>query len=746
MRQFTDRLNRRTIWLAILVIVLIVWGLTDVRHRARTDPHHLSAHRTDFTVYTAAGAAMFDGRDPYTVSNPRGWHYLYPPLFAILVAPLSGLDSQWQAVIWYAISLLMLWGCYTESRRIWRWLCSPNTPHAAAKNFAANDAPQFRNSPSLPAYIFWLAGATVLLPALNCLQRGQVGILLTYLLLLGFRCVLTSRSIWSALAAGIVLALPVAIKVIPALPVGILCLQLLAAAGLHHWRGPSTKRAIGVSFGTVVGLLLYLLVIPSLAIGPSTNAKHLNTWVTKITNMLLNEEGKTDDIDFSVHTKRNPSLTNAVYRLGNWAAHVFAGTQDDQLIDAVATRDATMPMDNPWAERTLQLLQLGLLALLLRAGWAAARRDDALATAAVFSLACLLMSAISPVFRGHYYVLWLPAAWLLPLYCWHLNRTQLATSLAVAACALTWTHYLLLEWAGRVGVLGLGTTLWYVVATVSVLYPARKQSRSLESKARPRLYSVDHDLTVLIPAFNEEDRLRATLHRLRCFFDLTAIDYRVLVIDDGSQDSTATMTQNCGPRFNTLRLPVNQGKGAAVREGILAATGAIVAFTDADLPYDLRNIVEGYELIRHGECEAAFGARNLFGATVATSRRFSRRVASACFSRITKSLISSIVTDTQCGLKLFSRSAARAIFSRSTLDGFAFDTEVVYLTHRLNIPFRRIPVSLVNDHSSTVSLLRHVLPMLVDVVKVRYRHRKLIASTAENEVSVSIEPTARLAA
>ncbi|HZZ27482.1 MAG TPA: glycosyltransferase family 87 protein [Pirellulales bacterium] len=459
------RLNRRAVWWAILGVALVVWGLTDVRWRAQIDAHNLGNHRSDFTVYTVAGAAMFDGRDPYAVTNPRGWHYLYPPLFAILVAPLSGLNSQWQAVIWYAISLFTLWGCYVECRRIWKWLSATN-PSSAVENIRGKkDVLPSGDSSTLPAYFFWLAGATVVLPVLNCLQRGQVGILLAYLLLWGFRCVVSSRTWKSAVAAGIILALPVVVKVIPALPVGILCLQLLATAALHRWASDWIQRAVGVLLGTTVGMALFLLVIPSLAIGPAANIKHLNTFVN---NVLLDDGGKLDD-DFSVHSKRNQSLTNAVYRLGNWTAHVFGGAPNDQLIDAFATRDAAMPMDSRWAVWTLRLLQISFLALLLAAGWVAARYNDALGTAVVFSLACLLMSALSPVFRGHYYVMWLPAAWLLSLYSWRNQHTHLAISLAVAACALTWTHYLLLEWAGRVGVLGLGATAWYVVATISVL-------------------------------------------------------------------------------------------------------------------------------------------------------------------------------------------------------------------------------------------------------------------------------------
>jgi hypothetical protein len=107
----------RWVWI-IVVAILLVWGFTDVRRRADLDPHNIRAHRTDFTIYTEAGAAFFVGRDPYTVTNHRGWHYLYPPLFALLVAPLHALTTSWQGVTWFLLSLLMAAGCLSEFRKI----------------------------------------------------------------------------------------------------------------------------------------------------------------------------------------------------------------------------------------------------------------------------------------------------------------------------------------------------------------------------------------------------------------------------------------------------------------------------------------------------------------------------------------------------------------------------------------------------------------------------------------------------
>ncbi|HXT57361.1 MAG TPA: glycosyltransferase [Pirellulales bacterium] len=251
---------------------------------------------------------------------------------------------------------------------------------------------------------------------------------------------------------------------------------------------------------------------------------------------------------------------------------------------------------------------------------------------------------------------------------------------------------------------------------------SRRSARPTTSSAwRLEAAPIDHELTVLIPAFNEAQRLPGTLAGLAEFFRGWAIDYRVVVLDDGSQDGTATISDRFGPRFSTIRLGRQQGKGAAVRRGMLAATGRIVAFTDADLPYDMTALKISCDWIRQGGCEAVFGARDLLESKHEARRRLSRIVASAVFRQVVKRVVSREVTDTQCGLKVFSRRAALEIFSRTSIDGFAFDAEVVLLSHRLKLPFRRVPVTLINEYSSTLSLSRHAGKMLRDVLRLGLR-------------------------
>lgn len=233
----------------------------------------------------------------------------------------------------------------------------------------------------------------------------------------------------------------------------------------------------------------------------------------------------------------------------------------------------------------------------------------------------------------------------------------------------------------------------------------------------------DHDLTVIIPAYNEQKRLPWTLTQLARTLTTWGVDYRVLVVDDGSTDCTGSLTRDLGPQYSTLRVWPQGGKGRAVRTAMLRATGDVLCFTDADLPFRLTAMQLGYEWIRRGMCEVVFGARDIDGAENLAPRRVWRRLATFAFREVVRRLVSRDVTDTQCGLKLFGRRAALEIFTRCTIDGFAFDAEVVMLTHRLGLPYRRVPVKLVNEFSSTLSLRRNALPMLWDVVQLRLRDR-----------------------
>lgn len=459
-----DRRRRRNAWWIVgLIAGLTIWGLTDVRDRGYPHPENPLKHRTDLTVYTGAGAAFFDGRAPYEVSNIRGWKYLYPPLFAMLLAPLDGLPSQDQVTVWFFLCVLACWGCYRESRLILREFC------AADAGLAVVCA---RRLPWLGVTAL-LAG---LLPTLNCLQRGQVGIVKLYLMLLGLRLILRGRSSRAWIAGGVVLAMPVTLKIVPILPVAfLLFMQLWAAFGKPLPGYPSPRRArrqlAGSALGVVLGLVLFFLLVPAGLIGWKANLQHLDTWSRLVLFQGDNaERGQLTGLE--EHTVRNQSLGNAVYRLGNFVSYLFADGPDDRL--AQTFNPPAMAMDAPIVAGGLLGLRIVLLLALLATGVRLGRGGDGLGQAVGFALACVAMLVLSPISRGHYFMFLVPAALLLPLWLDRRGMPRAAVAMAVVPAVLSLSHYALLHHVGRVGLLGLGATCWLMAALILVETTTRR--------------------------------------------------------------------------------------------------------------------------------------------------------------------------------------------------------------------------------------------------------------------------------
>lgn len=233
------------------------------------------------------------------------------------------------------------------------------------------------------------------------------------------------------------------------------------------------------------------------------------------------------------------------------------------------------------------------------------------------------------------------------------------------------------------------------------------------------------DLTVVVPAYNEASRLPHALDGLAAWCACQDMAVEVLVVDDGSRDATARAAAAHPLGCSVVRLTQNAGKGAAVRTGMRLGRGRIVAFTDADLPFDLAALRWACDVIGAGIADVVYGGRDLEGSVESVARSPARSLASRCFRSVTRHLIARDIGDTQCGLKVFRREAAREIFSRVQTDGFAFDAEAILVARRLGCASARVPVRLVSDAGSTVSLRRHAAKMLRDIVAARLRHRRV---------------------
>jgi hypothetical protein len=194
----------------------------------------------------------------------------------------------------------------------------------------------------------------------------------------------------------------------------------------------------------------------------------LQTWGRRV----VTNEAVGIDNDFNVRSKRNQSLANAVRRLGNRVAFAAGAGPDDRLVDDLAQQATAMPMENAAMDFTLRVVAMGLVALLLIAGWRVADRGDDSGLAALFGLACTATLLVSPISWGHHYVVWLPALVFVPYQLWNNDRRALAIGMAETALVLVAAHYIMLDHSGRVGLLGIGTAIWYLVATVSIGWPS----------------------------------------------------------------------------------------------------------------------------------------------------------------------------------------------------------------------------------------------------------------------------------
>ena len=250
------------------------------------------------------------------------------------------------------------------------------------------------------------------------------------------------------------------------------------------------------------------------------------------------------------------------------------------------------------------------------------------------------------------------------------------------------------------------------------------------SDAEPQSLTTDREpgcggvqLSIVIPAYNEEGRLGGTLERIVAYLDGQSLSFEVLAVDDGSTDGTPELVKQIAARDERVRLirEPHRGKGAAVRSGGLAASGENVVFCDADLSHPVEDLTR-----LPGMLEGALGV--IASREGAGSHRIGepahRHFMGRVFNFIVRSLAVPGVQDTQCGLKCFTRQAARDLFSRQTIAGFGFDVELLFLARKLGYRVREVPVTWRHVPASRVDPLRDTIRMLTDVLRVRWNDRR----------------------
>ncbi len=228
-------------------------------------------------------------------------------------------------------------------------------------------------------------------------------------------------------------------------------------------------------------------------------------------------------------------------------------------------------------------------------------------------------------------------------------------------------------------------------------------------------------LSIVVPAYNEAERIGPTLRAITEYLDASHSSYELIVVDDGSRDATREVVAELGrahPAISLLALSANQGKGAAVRAGILASRGDEVLFSDADLSTPIDELPRLRAALAAG-ADVAIGSRA--GAESTVVQPLLRRLQGRMFHLAVRMLGFAAVTtlrDTQCGFKLFRRSVAVALFQHLTIPRFAFDVEILELAYR-RFQIAEVPVAWTHASGSKVRPGIDAIAMLLDLVRLR---------------------------
>jgi dolichyl-phosphate beta-glucosyltransferase len=228
------------------------------------------------------------------------------------------------------------------------------------------------------------------------------------------------------------------------------------------------------------------------------------------------------------------------------------------------------------------------------------------------------------------------------------------------------------------------------------------------------------EVSLIIPAFNEEKRITHTMECVSKFMNKHFKSYEVIVVDDGSTDGTIDVLKT----YHDVHLKIisqgrNRGKGQAIKTGMSYAKGDYCFFMDADLPYPLNSMIEAIKVFRKTGADLVIGSRDLYKEKPDVPYPLHRKIMSRMFSLFINGILHLGISDTQCGFKGFTNNAAKGIFPMITIDGFGFDFEMLYIAKKYHLDIQQIPVNLSHTGGSKVNIISDSLKMMRDALKVR---------------------------
>ena len=228
--------------------------------------------------------------------------------------------------------------------------------------------------------------------------------------------------------------------------------------------------------------------------------------------------------------------------------------------------------------------------------------------------------------------------------------------------------------------------------------------------------------SIVIPAYNESERIRTTLDRILAHIDERRWNAEVLVVNDGSSDDTAQIVRHYAARHPALRLlenPGNRGKGYSVRNGMLHATGEIILFSDADLSSPIEEADKLFAALAAG-ADVAMGSRWLRAELQTQRQSLHRQLFGRIFNLALRLILGLRYRDTQCGFKAFTRPAAQSIFPLQHIERWGFDPEILFLARKFGLNVEEVPVQWAHSEGTRLHPLRDGIRMFLELLKIRW--------------------------
>jgi len=668
LKRYSEPLSKlHVIGLSLLLVTVILFGAM-VEYRGA----FLKRRMTDIGTFLRAAWSVRTGGDMYKATDDRGFHYVYPPLFAILMTPLADpphgedrtgyLPYKASVGIWYMITMALgVAGIGILAR----------TVEDPFRNLAAGRGRRFSQR--------WWALRTgpllILFPAIaRCQMRGQTGLLIVFFLC----CVAASILKGRRLRAGLWLSAAICVKLIPAI--------LLAF--------PLWRRDWRMLYGTAIGLLAGLILVPLVVLGPARTASSYKAFYQEIVTAEL---------------RGNPGA--------NRAGELTAITSGDGNSPMVVLNNIMNPdkksrpkVAHPGvraAHWTIAFIALPitLLASGWKGRWYSGKVDATMAEVSFLSAFIPLMFVASPVFHPHYVSMAVPLVMVLLVILWerysygHIPPRWKAVFWFVAVSHLLTSidmgPFLYLR---EFGLVLLSTVTLWVATLIAIRQTALVPFISETPLPRPSQINIEK-VAVILPAYNERGVIgRAVESAIE--FSAHNPNYHFLFVDDGSTDGTVEVLKQSLDEHRTGNVSfagyeTNKGKGHAIRTGFELMEADAYCFMDADMAYStdyLKIIKEKLEA-----ADIVIGSRSLY-ARLSGELEIIRALLGRSLNWILRSALGLPFRDTQAGLKGFRREAAKYLFKKSNVSGFSFDAEILFLARKRGFWVEEFDVRANSEH------------------------------------------------